>query len=185
MDYRTVKMRNIVNVILMATLLLTTSHGFSKDITPLQLLFVAKKVFAEKQKAYVMIDKKGFREFEEGLKRASVQMQVELQIYLIGGKADVGNAFKEIEDNSLLIIFDSAFLTESSTKLYVLSKCKDNRISIVTSSKHYGDSGALLTLFNDELGNTKIQLNLQKNEDHKDRFTKELIENSGINEVLM
>ncbi len=66
------------------------------------------------------------------------------------------------KNNSLLVIFESEFLTQSSIKLYVLSKSKDKHVSIITSSKEYGKSGTLLTMFSDGDGNTQIKLNLKK-----------------------
>lgn len=177
-------MRRLTVSFLIAVAIIAAQPGFSK-VTPLQLFYISKKVFAEKQEAYVLIDQKTFNQAEAAIKRASAQMQLELKIYLIGSKMDVGNAFKEIKDSGVLVVFDSHLLNQSATRLYVMSKCKDKHISIITNSTEYGDSGALLTLFSTDAGETKIKLNLQKNEEQKNRFTEELIKSSGITDVLM
>ncbi len=163
----------------------SSSILFGKDVTPLQLFFLVKQAFPDKQELAILITKEQYEEQETKIKRATVQMKIKAIIHMVSGSKDVGRALQKVADNAIVVLFDSEALTKQATRLYVLSKCKEKRISLVTTSKPYGESGALLCLYNDKADKLTILLNLKKNLHEKGRFTDALVQKLGVSEVVM
>ncbi len=178
-------MRRYLVILLSLLPLCQTASLNAAEVTPLQLFYLVRQAFPEQQAVSVLITKNDFEKVEAKITRATAQMKLKATVHTVDSSADVGKALKKVPKSALLIIFDNAMFTSSKTKLYILSKCKDKRNLIVTSSKTFFDSGALLCIYTDENKQMKIALNLQKNADLKAQFTEEVIQKIGIGEVVM
>ena len=102
------------------------------------------------------------------------------KIYVIESTSAIGNAIKQINPNSLLVIFSSDILNQKSSILYILSKCKEKQILLLTSSLDYSEAGALLGLITDENQKTKLIVNLTHSENLRAKFSQELLQQQGI-----
>ena len=178
-------MKQIVILAVVLNIILSSNSSQAGEISALQLLYLVKQAFPEKEQVEVFINKDEYKEKETNIKVASAQMKFKINVHLIEQATDIGQAFGKIADNSLLVIFTAEVFNKSSARLYVLSKCKDKQVAIITTSKEYSDSGALLCVYKDENAQLKVVLNLKKNEHLKDRFTEEVIQKAGIQEVVM
>lgn len=165
-------------------LLCQSSLIFSKDITPLQLLFTVKQTFPDCQQLSILISKELLAKEEKNIARASAQTQIKATIYVVNSSSDIGSALRKIKKGSVMILFGSGVLSESKSRLYVLSKCKPKKIAIVTSSNDYAQSGALLSVVWDENQKLKTVLNLKHNEHLRSKFTPDFIQTVGIKEVI-
>lgn len=103
---------------------------------------------------------------------------------MVNSASDIGSALRKIKKGSVMILFGSGVLSESKSRLYVLSKCKPKKIAIVTSSNDYAQSGALLSVVWDENQKLKTVLNLKHNEHLRSKFTADFIQTVGIKEVI-
>lgn len=175
------KFRILATLIL---LLCQNSLTFSKDITPLQLLFTVKQAFPDCKKLSILISKDLWAKQETNIARASAQNQIKATIYVVDSSSDIGSALRNIKEGSIMILFASGVLSKNKNRLYVLSKCKPKKIAIVTSSNDYAQSGALLGVVKDEKQKWKIVLNLKHNIYLKSKFTPEFIRTIGIKEVI-
>jgi ABC-type uncharacterized transport system substrate-binding protein len=170
---------------MLALVLLCTGKLFANGVSPMQLFFVLKQVFPEQSKAVIFITKDQFSELEEKINRAAAQNSLKLQVFIIESSAGIGSALNSMEQNSALVIFESDLLLSNTTKLYILSKCKEKQVAIITSSKNYSESGALLAVIKDQEDKPSLILNLKQNEHLKFVFTQELIDKIGFNEVIL
>ena len=162
-----------------------SSLALAAEVTPLQLFFLVKQAFPEKTDVSVLITEEVYKSQEQKISRASAQMQLKVNIFIVAGPQDVGKALQKIQDEAVVIVFDGRSLVDQSTRLYVLSKCKDKQIALITTSPDYGESGALICLAPDESEGLKITLNLKKNINQKDRFNEELVQKLGVTEVVL
>jgi len=170
---------------MLAGLLFNTQSLMAREITPLQLLFMLKKAFPEQSQVDVLISRDQLALQKERIARAATQMKIKLMVHVLDTAAEVGGAMKTIADNSAIVVFDSAFLTQKSTKLYVLSKCQEKKVAIVTSSSAYSRSGALVGVYIDDAENVKVALNLKKNLYLKDRFSEQVQKEMGVTDLIM
>ena len=165
-------------------LLCQNSLIFSKDITPLQLLFTVKQAFPDCKELAILISKDLLAKEKKNIARASAQTQMKATIYVVTSSSDIGRALAKISEGSVMVLFGSGVLSKKKTKLYVLSKCKPKKIAIVTSSNDYAQSGALLGVVRDENQKLKTVLNLKHNLHLKSKFTPDFIQTVGIKEVI-
>ncbi len=175
--------RNLITVFLILVLLTLSLPGTTAEVSALQLFYLVKQVFPAAEEVSVLIGKKDLDGALNGINRASAQFQLKVTVHDVSNAFDIGKAIKDIPDNAILVVFDSPVFEESKNKLYILSKSKDKQISIVTSSRSYIDSGALLGYINDG-GEKKIILNLKHSEHLRSQFTDEFIQKVGIAEVI-
>ncbi len=177
-------MKRFVCHILTFVLTLACTSLYAKDVTPLQIFFLVKQAFPQATEVSVLLTQDDYNTHETALKRATAQMKIKAKVHIVSGSQDVGLALQKVPEKSPVVVFDAPTLSNSSTKLYVLSKCKEKQIPLITTSEAYLASGALLGIFRDESDKVKITLNLQQNEHLKDTFTQDVIDKIGVKEVL-
>ncbi len=152
--------------------------------TPLQVLFVLKKVFPEAKEINVLVTSSQLAAQQKRIGRAAAQTQLKVKIFEINSPTDIGKAIKEIPEAGFLVVFADDELAKNSNKIYILSKCKEKHIALITSSRDYSDSGALLGVLLDANHKTNIVLNLKHNAFLASKFSDEFIQKAGIAEVL-
>ncbi len=157
----------------------------AKEVSSLQLMYVVKKVFPEANEVALLIPKYSLNENEkEKIARAAANTKLKVFVHGVETYADIGTALKSLANQSLLMVISSDILSENSSKLFILSKCKEKNISIVATSRDYAQSGALLGLVNE---NDRIQLILNlkhSRDDLKGRFTESFVQEMGIQEII-
>jgi ABC-type uncharacterized transport system substrate-binding protein len=155
----------------------------ANEASPIQILFTIKKIFPDIKEVSFFLIEDTYKDLKPKIERASIQSQITSKIYLIQDKLGIGQNIKNLEENSTLIILNSELYTENSTKLFILSKCKEKKINIITTINDYIESGALIGLIL-ENNQVKIILNLKQNGHLKEKFTPEIIQQLGITMVI-
>ena len=156
----------------------------AQDANPSQFFGIIKRLFPETGEVAIFISPELIATQKEVIDRSAVQNQIQARIHVVESGIDVGKSIRELQENSLLVIFSSDVLMTKSSKLYILSKCKEKQISIVTSSRDYSESGALLGLVKNEKNRIELVLNLKHSEHLKAKFTEDFIAQAGIKEVI-
>ena len=169
----------IISILLFQNLLIAANNP-----TPLQIFFIIKKVFPETQEVNLFIPNAVIADEQSKITRAAAQTQLKAKIFGIENATDIGKSLKKLEEGSILFILNSDIIQRKSTKLYILSKCKENKIALITSSSEYSNSGALIGIFKDENQKTQIVLNLKHYDYFKSKFTDDFIQQAGIASVL-
>ena len=152
--------------------------------SPLQMVFVLKKVFPEVKDVYVFLDKNKVESVKSKFNQAGIANSVKIKLHPIDSAADIGKNIKLVPDNGTLIISDDEVLTNSKSKLYILSRCKEKNIKLITSSQDYVDSGALLGIMMDANKGIQTVVNLKHSPQLKTKFTSSFIEQAGIAAVI-
>jgi len=157
----------------------------AKEANAMQLMYVVKKVFPETNDVALLIPKQNFDDNEKAhIARGAANAKLKVTVYAIDAHMDIGNAMKSLNDQSVLVVISSGILAESSSKLFLLSKCKERDISIIATSRDYAQSGALLGLVS-ENNRTQLILNLKHSrEELKGRFTESFVQELGIQEII-
>ncbi len=156
----------------------------AKEVTFLQYLYTIKQIFPDLTECSVLIDKSMVDAQKSKLERASAQMKVKVVVYPVKNNKDIGKSMKEVRDNSVLILFSSSLFENKSTKLFVLSKSKEKKIALVTSSKEYVDAGALIGLLPNEKNKTDLVVNLKHSQYLAAKFTEDFVKTAGIKTVI-
>ncbi len=118
------------------------------------------------------------------VERAATQTGLKAKIYAVNNYKSIGEALRTIPDNTILVLYNSPAIADINSRLYILSKCSKKNIFVVTSSKDYSDSGAMLGILSGEGNKMKIVLNLKHSGEFGARFTPDLIKKLGIQEVI-
>ena len=157
---------------------------FGFDATPMQLFYITKTAFPEIHEIAIFISPERLEKEKVKIERALAGQQLKGRIYKIRMSTDIGRRLKEMKDNSVLVIFSSDVLMDKKSKLYILSKCKSKKISLITSSHDYSDTGALLGVIPNSENKLDIILNLKHNEYLAPLFTEDTILKMGVCQVI-
>jgi len=157
-------------------------HG--KEITPMQLLYTTRQVFPDCRELTIFVTADYYQKSKSKIARAVAQNHFKPHVFIIGRSSDIGNALGRIGKRTVLVVFDAKLLNKSNNRLYILSKCKNKRIAIVTSSKRYADSGATVGVYVEDGDQIKTVLNLKHSAYLKEKFTQELISRVGFEEII-
>ncbi len=155
-----------------------------ENATALQVFFAIKKVFPETQNVSLLISQNLLDQENTKIARAATQTRLTVEIYAVRDAIDIGKKLKKIPENSILVIFASDALSSNSSRLYILSRCKEKNIEIVSTSEDYTNSGALLGILLNEQHKVELILNLKHSQVLASKFTKEFIQQTGINQII-
>ena len=157
---------------------------YANDATPAQFFYVIKNIFPDCEKIAIFVSKDKLAGLEKNIARSAKQFNLKPTVYVIESSSQIGGSISKLSNNSVLVIYCSKLLSKSSSKIYILSKCKKKQITLATTSKDYVNSGALLGLITSTENNLDLMANLKQNEHLKSRFTPELIQKIGFKEVI-
>ncbi|MEJ2635085.1 MAG: ABC transporter substrate binding protein [Calditrichia bacterium] len=152
--------------------------------TPLQIFFLVKKIFPEIKEVSVLVTKDLLETEKTRVTRAAAQTQMKVVLYPVENATDIGTSFKEINDKSFVVIYDTDILSQKSNKLYILSKCKEKRIPLITTSPEYTESGALIGILAEGNDKTDVVVNLKHSDSFQSKFTSDFIRQAGISRVI-
>ena len=164
-------------------ILLAISALNGGSVNALHYFYLVHQVFPEVTDLYIMIDKDRLASEMSKIQSGSAQYSIKTSVYDAENQVDIGKAIRDMKENSYVVIYDDQIFLEKKNMMYILSKCTERQISIITSSREYIEAGALLGYIDDG-GSKKIVLNLKHYEHLKEKFTVEFIQKVGIHEVI-
>ncbi|MCK5147490.1 hypothetical protein KAR48_12105 [bacterium] len=172
-------------IMFVAVMLLMVAVGtvVGDDANATQYLTMAKMAFQDAKEVIVFISEADLAKEKDIINRAALQNKLKVKIYLIANSIDVGKRMREIPSNSILVVYQSEVLRKKSTQLFILKKCKDKQIAVITSSNEYSELGALIGLVKTN-GRFELVLNLKQNSWAATRFPTDVIERLGIGRVI-
>ena len=166
------------------TLILLSIGINAQNVTPRQYFFIVKKIFPDTKEISVILDEKDLPNFKDDIAKAAGQAQVKAKIYPVSDFKSIGKSVNKVEKSGTLVVVPSPVLADKSSKLFILSKCKEKDIAVISESKDYSDSGALLGVFPQDGAKTKVVLNLKHSQDLLAKFTPDYAKQVGISEVI-
>jgi hypothetical protein len=174
----------IISIAIALMFVLQIGSAVAQDANAYQFFFTIKQFLPETKDLTVFISKEKLGEEKDKIERASAQNQMKPKIYVIESAFELGKIVTKLPSNSALLVYNSGVLMKKSTIMYVLSKCKDKNIAVVTSSREYSDLGALLGLIKDDANKVNLVLNLKQNETFQSSFSDAVIEQAQFAEVI-
>jgi len=175
-------MKKITLIIL--ALVLSTQMCLANQPSPLQVFYSIKKILPEAKKVGVFIPEELFKAEETKIARASKQMGMEVKVYLIKDTKSIGKNMKNLKDIDILVVYNDPVMTAKSSMMFILSKCKDKEIPIISSSEDYSKAGALIFLGRDDNNKIYYVLNLKHTAYLAAKFDDASIEKLGIAKLI-
>ena len=142
--------------------ILTNITVFSQDASPSQFFYVIKKLLPETKSVSIFMDPEIIDKERVSLNRAALQNQLKVKIYPIASPIELGKNIRQLSGGSVLVVYTSDVLTSKSSAAYVLKKCIEKNITVVSSSQLYSDLGAFLGLLRGEDNKLKIVVNFKQ-----------------------
>ncbi len=165
---------------LVALVLTQLGNVFAQQPTFLQYFFSIKKVLPETKKVGVFIPESEFSVQKNKIAQASQRAGIKTKVFLIQDLKSIGKNIQNLSDIDILLIYNTPILMKKTSRMFIISKCKDKHIPIITSSEEYSKFGALLGLIKGEDGHSKILLNLKLNPNLASVFTDDYVKKTGI-----
>ncbi len=172
---------------LIAALLIlgAVTQGLAKDATAAQYLYIIKKVLPEVKTVSVFLSSDQVDKAKGKFARAGATFGFKVKIYLVDSQKNIGENLKNISNSSVLIVYDTPTLMKKSSRMFILSKCKEHNIAIITSSADYSASGAFLgVIVNDKFKIKDLLVNLQNYSRFASIFTDEFKLALGVTKVI-
>lgn len=158
---------------------------FGKNATAAQYLYMINKVIPERKTVAVFMSEDLVNKEKPKLERAAATFGITVTIYLIDNARTIGGSIKKLSSDDALVVYETPVLKEKSSKMFILSKCKEKGIPVISSSMDYAKSGAFIGIIvNDKFKMTELLINLQNHSDQSDKFTEEFNLSLGITQVL-
>jgi hypothetical protein len=176
-------MRKSTTILICLILLFLSGKNFAGDVTFLQLFHIVKQVFPETQNIALLLAKEDLNTKMTKINRAAAMTQLKVKVHTVDNSFEIGKEIKRVKDKSILVVGNSELFNEKKTKLYILSKCKEKEISLITSSRDYVESGALLGLVKSDDGKSEVMLNLKHYAFLREKFTDEFKQEVNITEL--
>ena len=175
--------KRLISAVLLLTLVLATGQALADDANATQYLTMAKQAFQDAKEVAIFISEEDLAKEKDIINRAALQNGLTAKLYVIANTIDVGKRLRELSPNSILVVYQSEVLSKKSTQLFVLKKCKESQIAVITSSSEYTELGALIGLV--KTGpRFELVLNLKQNDWAAARFPSDVIERLGIARVI-
>ncbi len=156
----------------------------AQEVSSFQYFFIIKQIFPETKEVAVFISKGLLEKQKDFINRACAQQNLTAKVYIVNDTGDIGRNLKKIGDGSILLLFPDELYHKKSNKLYILSKCKEKKISLITSQPEFSESGALVGIFKDKEKKADLVLNLKHSEHLNDKFTEEFVDQVGFSKVI-
>ena len=176
-------MNRIINYIIIVIFIILSNLSAQK-VTPRQYFFTVKKIFPDTEEIGVFIQSSELPEVKDKIALAAAQAQIKVKIYSVSDFKSIGKGLKKLPQSGTIVVYPSPILLDKSSKLFVLKKCKEKAVAVISESKEYSDAGALLGIFPQVGAKTKIILNLKHSQDLLAKFTPDYVKQVGISEVI-
>ena len=176
-------MKKATTILFCLIVLVISGKNFAGDVTFLQIFHVIKQVFPETKNITLLVTKETMEREMKKVNRAAAMTQLKVKIHAVENSFHIGKEIKQMAPKTIMVVGNSALFNEKKTKLYILSKCKEKEISVITSSRDYVESGALLGLVKTDDGRSEVILNLKHYTFLRDKFTDEFKQEANITEL--
>ncbi len=165
-------------------LIFVVSSIYAKDVTARQYFFTVKKIFPDTKNINVFIQSSELEKVKDKIAQAAAQAQIKVKVFPVSDFKSIGASLRKLENSSTLVVYPSTILVDKSSRLFILKKCKEKEIAVISSSKDYSDFGALLGILPQSGQKTKIVLNLKHSEFLSSTFTPDYTKKVGISEII-
>ncbi len=176
---------NSIRLMVVIFMCLLTSQVFARNATAAQYLYMVSKVIPEKKNVAVFMSKDIVEKEKIKLERAAATFGITATIYLIDTAKTIGASLKKLNGDEALVVYETPVLDEKSSKMFILSKCKEKSIPVISPSEEYAKAGAFIGIIvNEKFKMSKLMINLQNHADQSSKFTEEFNSSLGITQVL-
>ena len=176
-------MKRIVKLTILA-ILLGLGSVIAKSPTYMQYFYSVKQVLPEAKQIAVFLTKDKYEADKDALNKAAQRTQLKVKVLLASDMKSIGQGINNMGAVDVLLVSDAEVLNKKASRLFVLSKCKDKKVPIISASEEYSQQGALIGLLKGENGRSKIVLNVKHAPYLASRFTEEFNKKAGIKELI-
>lgn len=174
-----------LSVLLITILFGSFGQVFARNATAAQYLYMVNKILPEKQNVAVFMSKDMVEKEKIKLERAAATFKLKVTIYIIESPRNIGESIKSIDENTALVVYETPVLEDKSSKMFIISKCKEKNIPIVTPSAEYVKAGAFVGIIVDEkFKMSQLMVNLQNYSQFESKFTEEFSLALGVTEII-
>lgn len=167
------------------TLFCSVSQLLAKNATAAQYLYMVNKIVPEKKNVAIFMSKEMVETEKVKLERAASTFDLSVTVYIIESPRNIGESLKKIDDSSALVVYETEILQEKSSKMFIISKCKEKNIPVITPSEEYVKAGALVGIIVDEkFKMSQLLINLQNYSQFAPKFTEEFTLALGVTELI-
>ncbi|MCB0281020.1 MAG: hypothetical protein H6627_11680 [Calditrichae bacterium] len=167
------------------TVFCSASQLFAKNATAAQYLYMVNQIVPEKQNVAIFMAKDMVETEKVKLERAAATFKLNVTVYVIESARNIGESLKKIDDNTALVVYETPILQEKSSKMFIISKCKEKNIPVITPSEEYVKSGALVGIIvDDKFKMSQLLINLQNYAQFAPKFTEEFTLALGVTEII-
>ena len=164
---------------------LTAGNVAAKNATAAQFLYMINKILPEKKNVTIFMAKDILEKEKPKLERAAATFGMKVKIFLIENARSLGEGFKQVSDNDVLVVYENSVTTQKNSRLFILKKCKERNIPVVTPMASYSQSGAFLGIIVDDKFKMKdLLVNVQNYAQYAPKFTEEFNVANGITQVI-
>jgi ABC-type uncharacterized transport system substrate-binding protein len=160
-------------------------QAIARNATAAQYLYMVNQIIPEKKNVAVFMSKELVETEKMKLERAATTFKLKVTVYIIESPRNIGESLKMIDENTALVVYETPVLQEKSSKMFIISKCKEKNIPIVTPSEEYVKSGAFIGIVvNEKLKVSQLLVNLQNYSQFAPKFTEEFTLALGVTEII-
>ena len=174
-----------LNFFLIIVVILFVGQAFGRNATAAQYLYMVNKVVPEKTEVAVFMSKDMVDHEKQKLERAAATFKLKVTIYVIESQRTIGESLKSLNENTALVVYDTPLLADKSSKMFIISKCKEKNIPIISPSEDYAKAGALVGIIVDEsFKMSRLLINLSNYSEIVPKFTEEFTLALGVTELI-
>jgi len=155
----------------------------AQDASPAQFFYVVKKLLPDMSKLTIFMNPDNVEGLKGSINRAALQNHITVKIFPVSSAIELGKHIRQLPEASVLIVLSSSVLTQKSSAVYVLKKCIEKNIAVVSSSQAYSDLGAFLSLIKGPEG-MNVVVNMKQYADLKSKVTQENLQLAGVTQVI-
>ncbi|RMH64986.1 MAG: hypothetical protein D6677_03490 [Calditrichaeota bacterium] len=157
----------------------------AKNATAAQFLYMINKILPEKKNVTIFMSPDVLDKEKPKLERAAATFGMKVKIFLVENARSLGEGFKQVGDDNVLVVYENSVTSQKSSKLFILKKCKERNIPVVTPMASYSESGAFLGIIVDEKFKMKdLLVNVQNYAEYAPKFTEEFNMAVGVTQVI-
>lgn len=177
-------MRTFINS-LVILLFCSITQLFAKNALASQYLYLVNQIIPDKKDVAVFMSKDLVDKEKIKLERAAATFGLNITIYLIDSQRTIGRSLKKLDDNCSLIVYETPVLEEKSSKMFIISKCKEKGVPIISASEEYAKAGAFIGIIvDDKFKISQLFVNLQNHGDLAPKFTEEFSLALGVTNLI-
>jgi len=176
--------RGIMLSVIFISLLAGFFTLYAKDASPSQFFYVIKKLMPDCKEISMFMSSETIDKKKVSINRAALQNKIKVKIFPIESAIELGKNIRLLKDGDVLIVYSSDVLLNKSSAVYVLKKCIEKNIAVITSSKLYSDLGAFLGLIRGEDSKLKVIVNFKQYAELQSSITQEKLQLAGVTQVI-